>query len=83
MTQPEGFEVSGSAGTTIKLQRSIYGLKKASRSWNTRFDTTVKDFGFVQTRMIHAFIVGTTNGFLNSSYYTWMPFLSWEATLRC
>ena len=31
-----------------KLQRSIYVLKQASRSWNTRFDTTVKDFGFVQ-----------------------------------
>ena len=48
MAQPEGFKVSGSAGKACKLQRSIYGLKQASRSWNTRFDTTVKDFGFVQ-----------------------------------
>ena len=29
-----------------KLQRSIYGLKQASRSWNLRFDEAVKEFGF-------------------------------------
>ena len=48
MTQPEGFEVSGSASKACKLHRSIYGLKQASRSWNTRFDATVKEFGFAQ-----------------------------------
>ena len=32
-----------------KLQRSIYGLKQASRSWNLRFDKVIKSFGFVQT----------------------------------
>nr|GEW29327.1 hypothetical protein [Tanacetum cinerariifolium] len=31
-----------------KLQRSIYGLKQASRSWNKRFDEEVKKFGFHQ-----------------------------------
>ena len=31
-----------------KLQRSIYGLKKASRSWNLRFDEAVKEFGFMK-----------------------------------
>ena len=29
-----------------KLQRSIYGLKQASRSWNIRFDQAIKIFGF-------------------------------------
>ncbi|GJY25785.1 retrotransposon protein, putative, ty1-copia subclass [Tanacetum coccineum] len=29
-----------------KLQRSIYGLKQASRSWNKRFDEEIKRFGF-------------------------------------
>nr|GEU92271.1 hypothetical protein [Tanacetum cinerariifolium] len=31
-----------------KLQRSIYGLKQASRSWNERFDEEIKRFGFSQ-----------------------------------
>ncbi|GKD58487.1 retrotransposon protein, putative, ty1-copia subclass [Tanacetum coccineum] len=30
------------------LQRSIYGLKQASRSWNKRFDEEIKKFGFAQ-----------------------------------
>ncbi|GKC16614.1 retrotransposon protein, putative, ty1-copia subclass, partial [Tanacetum coccineum] len=29
-------------------QRSIYGLKQASRSWNKRFDEEIKKFGFAQ-----------------------------------
>ena len=31
-----------------KLQKSIYGLKQASRSWNIRFDEVVKGFGFIK-----------------------------------
>ncbi|GKC37790.1 retrotransposon protein, putative, ty1-copia subclass [Tanacetum coccineum] len=31
-----------------KLQRSIYGLKQASRSWNKIFDEEIKRFGFAQ-----------------------------------
>ena len=33
MTQPEGF-ISGNVSKVCKLQRSIYGLKQASMSWN-------------------------------------------------
>ena len=32
-----------------KLQRSIYGLVQASRSWNICFDEVIKAYGFVQT----------------------------------
>ena len=32
-----------------KLQRSIYGLLQASRSWNIRFDDVIKAYGFIQT----------------------------------
>nr|GEU98549.1 retrotransposon protein, putative, Ty1-copia subclass [Tanacetum cinerariifolium] len=32
----------------MDLQRSIYGLKQASRSWNKRFDEEMKRFGFAQ-----------------------------------
>ena len=48
MTQPEGFVQLKNSGKVCKLQRSIYGLKQASRSWNLRFDESVKVFGFVK-----------------------------------
>ncbi len=48
MTQPEGFVDNGQEGKVCQLLRSIYGLKQASRSWNIRFDETVKNYGFTQ-----------------------------------
>ena len=48
MMQPEGFIVEGQEHKLCKLFRSIYGLKQASRSWNLRFDETIKTFGFEQ-----------------------------------
>ena len=47
MIQPEGF-TSTDESKVCKLQRSIYGLKQASRSWNIRFDRTIKTYGFVK-----------------------------------
>ncbi|KAI9180050.1 hypothetical protein LWI28_000646 [Acer negundo] len=46
MMQPEGFIEKGKVDKVCKLQKSIYGLKQASRSWNIRFDQAVKGFGF-------------------------------------
>ncbi|KAK2404463.1 secreted RxLR effector protein [Trifolium repens] len=48
MTQPEGFDIPNEAHKICKLQRSIYGLKQASRSWNLRFDETVTKYGFIK-----------------------------------
>jgi hypothetical protein len=48
MIQPEGFVDPNNAGKICKLQKSIYGLKQASRSWNIHFDEVVKGFGFRQ-----------------------------------
>ncbi|KAK9018713.1 hypothetical protein V6N11_033760 [Hibiscus sabdariffa] len=48
MTQPEGFVTPENAGKVCKLQRSIYGLKQASRSWNLRFNDAIKEFGFIK-----------------------------------
>ncbi|GJY33660.1 retrotransposon protein, putative, ty1-copia subclass [Tanacetum coccineum] len=48
MVQPEGFVDPNHPRKVYKLQRSIYGLKQASRSWNIRFDEKIKKFGFAQ-----------------------------------
>jgi hypothetical protein len=48
MVQPEGFVDPKDANKVCKLQRSIYGLKQASQSWNLHFDEVIIGFGFVQ-----------------------------------
>ncbi|KAK8505509.1 hypothetical protein V6N12_075851 [Hibiscus sabdariffa] len=48
VTQPEGFVTPENSGMVCKLQRSIYGLKQASRSWNLRFNDAIKEFGFIK-----------------------------------
>ena len=48
MVQPEGFIAQDQEQKVCKLQKSIYGLKQASRSWNIRFDTAIKSYGFEQ-----------------------------------
>ena len=49
MIQPEGFVDPKGANKVCKLQRSIYGLVQASRSWNKRFDSVIKAYGFIQS----------------------------------
>ena len=46
MRQPKGFIAKGQEHMVCKLQRSIYGLKQASRSWNIKFDQAIKTFSF-------------------------------------
>ena len=48
MSQPEGFIEQDQEQKVCKLKKSIYGLKQASRSWNIRFDTAIKSYGFEQ-----------------------------------
>ncbi|GJS62510.1 retrotransposon protein, putative, ty1-copia subclass [Tanacetum coccineum] len=48
MVQPEGVVDPKHPRKVCKLQRSIYGLKLASRSWNKRFDEKIKRFSFAQ-----------------------------------
>ncbi|GJW91243.1 retrotransposon protein, putative, ty1-copia subclass [Tanacetum coccineum] len=48
MVQPEGFVDPKHPNKLCKLQRSIYGLKQVSRSWNKRFDGEIKKIGFTQ-----------------------------------
>ncbi|GKF61453.1 retrotransposon protein, putative, ty1-copia subclass, partial [Tanacetum coccineum] len=50
MEQPEGYVNPKYPNRRCKLQRSIYGLKQASRQWNKQFDEEIKRFGFTQNR---------------------------------
>ena len=49
MMQPEGLVNPKGANKMCKLQRSIYGLVQASRSWNIHFDELIKPYSFIQT----------------------------------
>lgn len=47
MTLPEGLE--GEPNDVCRLNRSLYGLKQASRAWNERFHQFVTKLGFRQS----------------------------------
>ena len=49
MSQPDGYAQEGQEHKVCKLLKSIYGLKQASRSWNLKFDETIKSYGFQQS----------------------------------
>ena len=49
MMQPEGFVNPKGTNKICNLQRSIYGLVQASRSWNLRFEKLIKAYSFIQT----------------------------------
>ena len=47
MMKPEGFVDPKGSNKVCKLQRSIYGLVQASRSWNIRFDELIIVYSFI------------------------------------
>ncbi|KAL2231133.1 uncharacterized protein LOC110012714 [Sesamum indicum] len=58
MTAPQGYEIP--PGKVCKLEKSLYGLKQASRKWNEEFTNKMKLFGFEQCSHDHClFIKGT------------------------
>jgi len=48
MTQLEGFESKKFTNKVCKLQKSIYRLKQASRSWNIYFDKIIKQLDLIK-----------------------------------
>ena len=52
MTQPKVF-TPRNGNKVCKLQRSIYGLKQVSRSWNIRCNEIIKEFDFSQNADEH------------------------------
>jgi Reverse transcriptase (RNA-dependent DNA polymerase) len=46
MEQPPGFESPGKEDWIMRLLRSIYGMKQASRIWNQTFHNAVTQWGF-------------------------------------
>ena len=69
MMQPEVFVDPKGVNKMCKLQRSIYGLVQASRSWNIRFDKLIKAYSCRQTcseACICKKVSGSTTTFLIS-----------------
>ena len=48
MIQLEGYTSKEFPEKVCRLQRSIYGLKQASRSWNMRFDEAIRSYDFIK-----------------------------------
>ncbi|KAL2245843.1 UNVERIFIED_CONTAM: Retrovirus-related Pol polyprotein from transposon RE2 [Sesamum indicum] len=59
MEPPEGYSVQ--PGLVCKLERSLYGLKQASRQWNVELTLKLTDFGFSQLAYDHCLFTKTTD----------------------
>lgn len=46
MEQPSGFEEPGKETWVMRLMKSIYGMRQASRRWNQTFHKAVEEWGF-------------------------------------
>jgi hypothetical protein len=63
MHQPKGFE-QGEGNIVLKLNRSLYGLKQASRVWYQKLGSALQEMGFHRTCCDHCVFVwkrGTTH----------------------
>lgn len=55
MTQPEGFSENNTM--VCKLNKSLYGLKQASRMWNERFNQFMIEIGFNRSESDHCLYI--------------------------
>lgn len=58
MQLPPGYVLQGESATlpnpVCKLKKSIYGLKQASRQWNSKLTSILQEFGLVQSFADHS-----------------------------
>lgn len=57
MEQPEGYVIPGKEHLVCKLQKSLYGLKQAGRTWHHKIDVTLKGRGFAALEADHCIYV--------------------------
>jgi hypothetical protein len=48
LEQPPGFEAEGREDWVMRLYKSIYGMKQASRVWNQTFNKAAEGWGFIR-----------------------------------
>lgn len=58
--QPKGFD--DGSGRVYKLNKSLFGLKQASRCWNEKFTSFIKQFGFTACESDPCVFVSNKNG---------------------
>ena len=49
MEQPQGFIFTGKETQVCRLKKAIYGLKQASRAWNSNIHAALTELGFKRT----------------------------------
>jgi hypothetical protein len=49
-----GFVIKGTEHKALLLRKVLYGLRQASRAWNTKLNTMMGEFGFTHCTTEHA-----------------------------
>ncbi|KAL0416396.1 UNVERIFIED_CONTAM: hypothetical protein Slati_3471500 [Sesamum latifolium] len=83
MDQPEGFIFIREEQKACRLQRSIYGLKQAFRSWNTRFDEVIWGYDFIKNEYDPCVYKKISGARLRTLYFMSMTSWSLQMMSRC